>query len=216
MQTLTLALSKGRIFDEAMPLLNKIGIHLIHDIKHSRKLILATCEETLKIILVRAQDVPVYVRYGAAQLGIAGLDVLLEQGCEGIYQPISLPIAQCKLVVAAPKDKLADYATLSQQGRRLRVASKYPRLTENHFAKKGVYLDFIKLYGSIELAPLTGLSDVIVDLLETGQTFKANGLVEVELIHPISAQLIVNQTALKFNSVPINAFIQKLRKVVHE
>jgi ATP phosphoribosyltransferase len=192
---LTLALSKGRIFDETMPLLNAAGIAVTEDPETSRKLILPTNDPNVRVIIVRASDVPTYVQYGAADFGVAGKDVLLEHGGEGLYQPIDLEIAKCRMSVAVSEG--FDYVSAVRQGARLRVATKYVQTAREHFAAKGVHVDLIKLYGSMELAPLVGLSDAIVDMVSTGSTLRANHLVEVEHIMEISARLVVNQAALK-------------------
>lgn len=192
---LTLALSKGRIFEETLPLLQAAGITVTENPETSRKLILPTNDEALRVIIVRASDVPTYVQHGAADFGVAGKDVLLEHGGEGLYQPIDLNIARCRMSVAVSAG--FDYASAVKQGARLRVATKYTETARQHFAAKGVHVDLIKLYGSMELAPLVGLSDAIVDLVSTGSTLKANKLVEVEHIMDISSRLVVNQAALK-------------------
>ncbi len=192
---LTLALSKGRIFEETLPLLEAAGIRVLEDPETSRKLILATNDAQLRVIIVRASDVPTYVQYGAADFGVAGKDVLFEHGGDGLYQPIDLGIAKCRMSVAVPAG--FDYARAVRQGARLRVATKYLRAAREHFADKGVHVDLIKLYGSMELAPLVGLADAIVDMVSTGNTLRANHLAEVEHIMDISARLIVNQAALK-------------------
>jgi ATP phosphoribosyltransferase len=192
---LTLALSKGRIFDDTMPLLKAAGITVTEDPDTSRKLILSTTDAMLRVIIVRASDVPTYVQYGAADFGVAGKDVLIEHGGEGLYQPVDLQIAKCRMSVAVEQG--FDYETAVRHGARLRVATKYVEIARRHFANKGVHVDLIKLYGSMELAPLVGLSDVIVDLVSTGNTLRANRLVEVEKIMDISSRLIVNQAALK-------------------
>ena len=194
-QELILALSKGRIFEETMPLLEAAGITVLEDPETSRKLILPTNKPQVRVIIVRATDVPTYVQYGAADFGVAGKDVLQENGSTGLYQPIDLQIAKCRLSVAVRKD--FDYEKAIRQGARLRVASKYVQAAREHFAKKGIHVDIIKLYGSMELAPLVGLSDVIVDLVSTGNTLTANNLVEVEQIQEITSRLIVNQASLK-------------------
>lgn len=195
---LTLALSKGRIFDETLPLLAAAGIQVTENPESSRKLILPTSDPGLQLIIVRASDVPTYVQYGAADFGIAGKDVLFEHAdtnAGGLYQPIDLNIAKCRLCVAVREG--FDYQAAVAQGSRLRVATKYVRAAREHFARKGVYIDLIKLYGSMELAPLVGLADAIVDLVSTGNTLKANHLVAVEDIVTISSRLIVNQASLK-------------------
>lgn len=195
---LTMALSKGRIFEETLPLLQAAGIEVAEDPEKSRKLIIATSDPGLRIIIVRASDVPTYVEYGAADLGIAGKDVLIEHAAQhpgGLYQPIDLNIARCRLSVAVRNG--FDYENAVKQGARLRVATKYVAAAREHFAAKGVYVDLIKLYGSMELAPLVGLADAIVDLVSTGKTLKANDLVAVEDIMPISSRLVINRAALK-------------------
>ena len=195
---LTMALSKGLIFEETLPLLEAAGIRVSENPEQSRKLIIATSDPNLRLIIVRASDVPTYVEYGAADLGIAGKDVLIEHAAQhpgGLYQPIDLNIAKCRLAVAVRKG--FDYSAAVHQGARLRVATKYTQAAREHFAAKGVYVDLIKLYGSMELAPLVGLADAIVDLVSTGNTLKANDLVAVEDIMPISSRLVVNRAALK-------------------
>jgi ATP phosphoribosyltransferase len=192
---ITLALSKGRIFDDTLPLLKAAGIEPLENPEDSRKLIIGTQRDDVRIIMVRASDVPTYVQYGGADLGVAGKDVLLEHDGIGLYEPLDLNIAACKLCVAVPSG--TDYAALIKRGKRLKVATKYVKIARAHFAAKGVHVDLIKLYGSMELAPLVGMSDAIVDLVSSGATLKANNLVAVEDIMPISARLIVNQAALK-------------------
>lgn len=193
--TLTIALSKGRIFEETLPLLAAAGIVPAEAPEKSRKLIIGTNHENIRLVIVRATDVPTYVQYGAADFGIAGKDVLIEHGGSGLYQPLDLHIAECRMMVAVRKG--FDYAAASQPGSRLRIATKYPNITAEHFAGKGVHVDIIKLYGSMELAPLVGLSDAIVDLVSTGNTLKANGLEAVEHVVDISSRLVVNKAALK-------------------
>ena len=202
---ITIALSKGRIFDETAPLLKAAGIVARGDPETSRKLIIPTNQRDVRLIIVRATDVPTYVQYGAADLGVAGKDVLDEHGGQGLYQPLDLKIARCRMVVAVPAG--FDYRRAVRQGARLRVATKYVRLAREHFAAKGVHVDLIKLYGSMELAPLTGLADAIVDLVSTGKTLKANNLKEVEEIASLSARLIVNQTALKLKRAAIQPLL---------
>ena len=209
---LTLALSKGRIFDDTAPLLARCGIAVDPSAVDSRSLIVPTGDPALRLLIVRASDVPTYVQHGAADLGVAGKDVLLEHGGEGLYQPVDLGIGRCRMAVAAPAD--FDYARAVRRGRRLRVATKYVRTATEHFARKGVHVDLIKLYGSMELAPLVGLADAIVDLVSTGSTLRANRLVEVELIMPISARLIVNQAALKMRQDALAPLIDRLEEAV--
>lgn len=202
---ITLALSKGRIFEETLPLLQAAHIEVTEDPEKSRKLILPTNRADVRVVLVRATDVPTYVQQGGADLGVAGLDVLLEHGCQGLYLPLDLDIARCRMSVAVRAD--FDYASAVRQGSRIRVATKYVSIARDHFADKGVHVDLIKLYGSMELAPLTGLADAIVDLVSTGNTLKANKLVEVETIMDISSRLVVNQAALKLKREAIRTLI---------
>src|SRR5882672_7141361 len=192
---ITLALAKGRILEEASPLLQRAGIVPLEDPQTTRRLIIGTSIPDLRVVVVRATDVATYVQYGAAELGVAGKDVLLEHGGAGLYQPVELGIGRCRLCVAVPEG--FDYAGAVRRGARLRVATKYVQTAREFFAGKGVHVDVIKLYGSMELAPLAGLADAIVDLVASGGTLRANQLVEVEQIAPISARLIVNQAALK-------------------
>jgi ATP phosphoribosyltransferase len=198
---ITIALSKGRIYDESVPLLKAAGIVARDDPEKSRKLILRTNRNDVRLVIVRATDVPTYVQYGAADLGVAGKDVLDEHGGQGLYQPLDLKIARCRMVVAAQAG--FDYRRAVRQGARLKVATKYVQTAREHFAAKGVHVDLIKLYGSMELAPLTGLADAIVDLVSSGKTLKANHLKVVEEIASLSARLIVNQAALKLKRAAI-------------
>ena len=207
---ITLALAKGRIFEETLPLLARAGIRAAEDLEASRKLILATDRPGLRLILVRAADVPTYVQYGAADLGVAGLDLLVEHGGQGLYQPVDLGIARCRMVVAAPEE--FDYENAVRQGARLKVATKYIGTAREHFAAKGVHVDLIKLYGSMELAPLVGLADAIVDLVYTGNTLRANRLRVVEEIMPVSSRLIVNPASLKVKRSEIAPLIEGLRE----
>ena len=209
---ITLALSKGRIFDETLPLLEKAGIRPTDNPETSRKLIIGTNRADVRLIIVRASDTPTYVQYGAADLGVAGKDVLLEHGGQGLYQPVDLGIAKCRMVVAVPRG--FDYARAVRQGARLRVATKYLQTAREHFGEKGVHVDLIKLYGSMELAPLVGLADAIVDLVSTGGTLRANDLVAVEEIRPVSARLIVNQAALKLKGDLIQPILETVDRAV--
>ncbi len=202
---ITIALSKGRIFDETMPLLKAAGITALEDPEPSRKLILPTNRADVRLIIVRASDVPTYVQYGAADMGVAGKDVLNEHGGAGLYQPLDLNIAKCRMMVAVRDD--FDYETAVKQGARLRVATKYVKTAREHFAAKGVHVDLIKLYGSMELAPLVGLSDAIVDLVSSGATLKANHLRAVEEVAPISSRLVVNQASLKLKRAIIQPML---------
>ena len=202
---ITLALSKGRIFDETLPLLKAAGIEVLEDPETSRKLILATNQPDLRVVVVRATDVPTYVQYGGADIGVTGKDTLIEHGSAGLYQPLDLNISKCRISVAVRAD--FDYASAVKQGSRLKVATKYVSIARDFFATKGVHVDLIKLYGSMELAPLTGLADAIVDLVSTGSTLKANNLVEVERIMDISARLVVNQASLKLKQAAVRRLI---------
>ncbi|NBW67116.1 MAG: ATP phosphoribosyltransferase [Betaproteobacteria bacterium] len=216
--TLTLALSKGRIFDETLPLLRAAGIEVLEDPETSRKLILPTNQAQLRVVLVRASDVPTYVQYGGADLGVTGLDTLIEHGGDwagsgtGLYQPLDLKIAKCRMSVAVRAD--FDYVGKVKQGARLKVATKYTTIARDFFASKGVHVDMVKLYGSMELAPLTGLADAIVDLVSTGNTLKANHLVEVERIMDISSRLVVNQASLKMKQAQIRPIIDAFAKAL--
>jgi ATP phosphoribosyltransferase len=209
---LTFALSKGRIFDETLPLLGRAGIEVTDDPETSRKLILSTNRADLRVVLVRASDVPTYVQYGGADLGVAGSDILMEAEGDGLYRPLDLRIARARLSVAVRSD--FDYASAVKQGSRIRVATKYTATARQFFADKGVHVDLIKLYGSMELAPLTGLADAIVDIVSTGSTLKANGLIEVEKIADISSRLVVNPAALKLKRESMRPLIEALERAV--
>jgi ATP phosphoribosyltransferase len=208
---LTIALSKGRILDETLPLLALAGILPAEDPQTSRKLILPTNRPGVSLVMLRATDVPTYVQYGAADAGVAGKDVLLEHGGEGLFQPLDLGIGRCRLVVAVKRT--CDWKGTVQRGARIRVATKYVRTAREHFAAKGMHVDLIKLYGSMELAPLVGLADAIVDLVSTGNTLKANDLVVVEDIMPISARLVVNPGALKMKRDVVQPLLDLLARV---
>jgi ATP phosphoribosyltransferase len=210
--SITLALSKGRIFDETLPLLKAAGIEVLEDPEKSRKLILSTNQPGVRVVLVRATDVPTYVQYGGADLGVTGKDTLIEHGGQGLYQPLDLQIAKCRVSVAVRAD--FDYASAVRQGSRLKVATKYVSIARDFFAAKGVHVDLIKLYGSMELAPLTGLADAIVDLVSTGGTLKANHLIEVEHIMDISSRLVVNQAALKLKQESIRPIIEAFASAI--
>jgi ATP phosphoribosyltransferase len=212
LSTLTLALSKGRVFDEALSLLAAVGIKPAENPETSRRLIIGSTRPQVRFIIVRAADVPTYVQHGAADLGIAGKDVLLEHGGDGLYQPVDLRIGRCRLVVATRRG--FDYAGVVQRGARLRVATKYVATAREHFAAKGMHVDLIKLYGSMELAPLVGLAEVIVDLVSSGNTLNANDLVAVEDIMPISARLIVNPAALKLKRDAIQPLLEAIAGAV--
>jgi len=210
--SITLALSKGRIFDETLPLLRAAGIEVLEDPEKSRKLILPTNQDSLRVVLVRASDVPTYVEYGGADMGVAGLDTLIEHGSSGLYQPLDLQIARCRMSVAVPEG--FDYLAAVKQGARLRVATKYLAIARDFFASKGVHVDLVKLYGSMELAPLTGMADAIVDLVSTGSTLKANHLIEVERIMDISSRLVVNHAAMKLKTAAIRHLIDSLDRAI--
>jgi ATP phosphoribosyltransferase len=205
MSQITIALSKGRIFEETVPLLQAAGIVPAEDPESSRKLIIGTNRADVRLIIVRASDVPTYVENGGADLGIAGKDVLYEHGGVGLYQPLDLQIARCKMMVAVREGY--DYAAVARPGARLKVATKYTKIAREHFAAKGMHVDLIKLYGSMELAPLVGLADAIVDLVSTGGTLRANHLVAVEEIMPISSRLVINQASLKLKRAQIQPII---------
>lgn len=209
---ITIALSKGRIFEETLPLLEAAGVIPLEAPESSRKLILSTNRPDVRLIIVRASDVPTYVQYGAADMGVAGKDVLNEHGGSGLYQPLDLNIARCRMMVAVRDD--FDYAAAVRQGARLRVATKYLQTAREHFAGKGVHVDLIKLYGSMELAPLVGLSDAIVDVVSSGNTLKANHLKAVEEIAQISSRLVVNQASLKLKRATIQPMLDAFAQAV--
>lgn len=206
--SIKIALSKGRIFKETLPLLAQAGIVPLEDPEHSRKLILNTNQHAIQLVIIRATDVPTYVDYGAADIGVAGKDVLLEYGSEGLYEPLDLGIARCQLMVAGPQGGKA----VSQ--RRQYIATKYVKTTQRYYAAKGEQVEIIKLYGSMELAPLVGLADYIVDVVDTGNTLRANGLVPLEHIADISSRLIVNKAAMKIKYRFINRLIQQLQVAI--
>jgi len=204
-RTIRIALSKGRIYDETAPLLARVGIRAQEDPETSRRLVIGTDRRGVELIIVRASDTPTYVQHGGADLGIAGRDVLVEHGGEGLYQPVDLGIAACRMMVAARGN--FDYRLAVRQGARLRIATKYVRAAREHFAAKGVHVDIIRLYGSMELAPIVGLADAIVDLVSSGQTLRANNLVALEEVMPVSARLVVNQAALKMKRARLQPLI---------
>jgi ATP phosphoribosyltransferase len=214
MAPLTVALPKGRILEETLPVLARAGLEPAEDPQTSRRLVIGSTRPDVRFVVVRPTDVPTYVEYGAADLGVAGKDVLLEHGGEGLYQPIDLKVGRCTMVVAAPRG--FDYAGAVKRGARLKVASKYVTVAREHFAGKGIHVDLIRLYGSMELAPLVGLADAIVDLVSTGNTLKANDLVAVEEIQPISARLIVNPAALKLKRTALQPLLDALAAAVEE
>ena len=209
---ITIALSKGRIFEDTLPLLAAAGLTPSEDPDKSRKLIIGTNRADVRLVIVRASDVPTYVQYGAADLGVAGRDVLLESNTQGIYQPLDLNIGKCRMMVAVQNG--FDYAAAVKRGARLNVATKYVETAREHFSKKGMHVNLIKLYGSMELAPLTGLAEAIVDLVSTGSTLKANNLIAVEEIMPISSRLIVNRAALKLKHDALQPLIDAFAEAV--
>ena len=213
-EVITIALSKGRIFDECRALMEKIGITVTQKDLDSRKLVLPTNKANIRLLIIRATDVPTYVQYGAAELGVVGKDTLMEFAGDGIYEPLDLGIAKCKLMVAGVENK-TDQNKLNQN-RRMRVATKYLQSTKRYFASKGQQVELIKLYGSMELAPLLGLADCIVDLVATGDTLKANGLVATEHIADISSRLIVNKAAMKIKSATLKPLIEEIRLAVEK
>ena len=208
----TIALSKGRIFEDTLPLLAAAGIVPLDDPEKSRKLIIETNRGDVRLVIVRASDVPTYVQYGAADLGVAGKDVLLEHTGGGLYQPLDLNIGKCNMMVAVREG--FDYAAAVKRGARLNVATKFVQTAREHFATKGMHVNLIKLYGSMELAPLTGLADAIVDLVSTGSTLRANHLVAVEQIMPISSRLIINRAALKLKRDAIQPLLEAFERAV--
>ena len=205
--TLTIALSKGRIFKDTLPLLAHAGIVPKDDPETSRKLILDTNIDTVKLVIIRASDVPTYVEYGAADLGVAGKDVLMEHGGEGLYEPLDLKIARCKLMVAGP-------VGVPETAGRMKIATKYVNSTRRYYAEQGKQVEIIKLYGSMELAPLVGLADRIVDVVDTGNTLRANGLAPLEHIADISSRLVVNKAAMKMKHKTIKQFIAQIAEAV--
>ena len=209
---ITIALSKGRIFEETTPLLAAAGITALEDPEASRKLILPTNRPDVRLIIVRATDVPTYVQYGAADLGIAGKDVLNEHGGAGLYQPLDLKIARCRMMVAVRED--FDYFGSVRRGARLKVVTKYVKAAREHFAGKGMHVDLIKLYGSMELGPLVGLADAIVDLVSTGTTLRANQLKAVEEVAEISSRLVVNQASLKLKRETLQPIMDAFARAV--
>lgn len=209
---ITIALSKGRIFEESIPLLAAAGITALEDPESSRKLILPTNREDVRLIIVRASDVPTYVQYGAADLGIAGKDVLYEHGGAGLYEPLDLKIARCRMMVAVRED--FDYFGSIRRGARLKVVTKYVKMAREHFGDKGMHVDLIKLYGSMELGPLVGLADAIVDLVSSGNTLRANNLKAVEEVAEISSRLVVNQASFKLKRSTLQPIIQAFAAAV--
>jgi len=205
--TLTIALSKGRIFKETMPLLEAAGIQALDDPETSRKLILDTNHENIKLVIIRATDVPVYVQYGAADLGVTGKDVLMEHGGEGLYEMLDLNIARCKLMTAG-------YADQPLPEGQLKVATKFVNCTRDYFAKQGRQIEIIKLYGSMELAPIVGLADIIVDVVDTGNTLKANGLVPLEHMADISSRIVVNSASMKTKHEKLHTLLEQLKQAV--
>jgi len=204
---LTIALAKGRILDETLPLLARAGIEPLDDLQRSRKLVFATSEASINLVLIRSADVPTYVQYGAADLGIAGKDVLAEHGGEGLYERVDLKIAPCRMMTAGFADRPLPRT-------RLKVATKYPGITREFFLQQGRQVELIKLYGSMELAPVVGLADIIVALVDTGNTLKANGLTPLDTIMHITSRLIVNRAALKMKNKAVKALIERIEAAV--
>jgi len=204
---LTIALSKGRIFKETLPLLAQANIKPLSDPETSRKLILKTNRDDVELVIIRASDVPTYVEHGAADVGVAGKDVLLEQGGKGLYEPLDLQIARCRLMVAGP-------VNAARPRGRLRIATKYVNTTQYYYAERGEQVEIIKLYGSMELAPLVGLADYIVDVVDTGNTLRANGLAPLEHIADISSRLIVNKASMKMKHAQVKTLIRQLQAAV--
>jgi ATP phosphoribosyltransferase len=205
--SITIALSKGRILEETLPLLAEAGIELIDDVKKSRKLVFATTDPNVRVLVIRATDVPTYVQYGGADLGVTGKDVLMEHGGEGLYEPLDLNIARCRLMTAGPKDQAPSTG-------RIKVATKFVNLARRYYSAQGRQADIIKLYGAMELAPILGLADEIVDIVDTGNTLKANGLEARELIENISSRLVVNRASMKMKHERINPIIEKMSVAV--
>ncbi|MGO1461304.1 MAG: ATP phosphoribosyltransferase [Oleiphilaceae bacterium] len=204
---ITIALSKGRILEETLPLLAAAGIELVDDIKKSRKLVFPTTHPNVRILVIRATDVPTYVQYGGADLGVTGKDVLMEHGGEGLYEPLDLNIARCRLMTAGPEGETPPVG-------RIRVATKFVNLARQYYAAQGRQADIIKLYGAMELAPILGLADEIVDIVDTGNTLTANGLEARELIDHISTRLVVNRASMKMKHERISAIIEKMAAAV--
>ncbi len=206
---LTIALTKGRILTETLPLLARAGIESLEDISSSRKLVFETNQPQLQLVVLRGTDVPTYVRYGAADMGVVGKDILMEQGAEGLYEPLDLGIARCRLMTAAR-------VGWQSEGARIRVATKFINITRSYFAQQGVQADFIKLYGALELAPIMNLADMIVDIVDTGNTLRANGMEPLEEIAAISSRLVVNKAAMRSRHAAITKIIEDLTAVVQE
>ncbi len=208
-EAITIALTKGRILKETLPLLAQAGIEPLEDISKSRKLIFETTAEGVQLVIIRGTDVPTYVRHGAAQVGVVGKDILLEHGAEGVYEPLDLGIAHCRLMTAAPVGWQAT-------GSRIRVATKFVNIAREYFARQGVHAELIKLYGAMELAPMMDLADLIVDIVDTGNTLRANGMEPLDEIASISSRLIVNKAAMRSHYQPIQSLIDSLAAAVEE
>mgnify|MGYP003114419809 FL=1 len=202
-QPLTMALTKGRILQETLPLLARAGIEPLEDIHSSRKLIFATTREDIQLVVIRGTDVPTYVRHGAADIGVVGKDILLEHGAEGLYEPLDLGIARCRLMTAGP-------VGWSASGARVRVATKFVNIARRHFAAQGVHADVIKLYGAMELAPMMNLADLIVDIVDTGNTLRANSMEPLDEIAHISSRLIVNKASMRARYRVVQDLIERL------
>ena len=208
-EKLTIALTKGRILKETLPLLASVGIVPVDDISSSRKLVFETNRNDLQLVILRGTDVPTYVRYGAADMGVVGKDILMEHGSEGLYEPLDLGIARCRLMTAGP-------VGWQHIGARIRVATKFVNITREYFSRQGVHADLIKLYGAMELAPMMNLADLIVDIVDTGNTLRANGMEPLEEIAAISSRLVVNKAAMRSRYTAISQIIEELTAVVKE
>jgi len=208
-QTLRIALSKGRILTETLPLFAQAGVVPEEDVTASRKLIFKTGNPHIELIIIRATDVPNYVQYGGADIGVTGKDVLMEHGAEGLYEPLDLKIANCRLMTAGLKG--AEIAPITK---RIRVATKFVNLAKQYYASKGRQVDIIKLYGAMELAPILGLAEEIVDIVDTGNTLKANGLEAREVIHTISTRLVVSRASMKMKYALIQPIVDQLKNAV--
>jgi ATP phosphoribosyltransferase len=206
-EKLTMALTKGRILKETLPLLARAGIEPLEDVHSSRKLIFQTNRPELQLVIIRGTDVPTYVRHGAADLGVVGKDILLEQGADGLYEPLDLGIARCRLMTAGP-------ANWTGSGARIRVATKFTNIARRHFAERGVHADLIKLYGAMELAPLMDLADLIVDIVDTGNTLRANGMEPLDEIATISSRLVVNKASMRSRHTAIMSVLNAISEVV--
>jgi ATP phosphoribosyltransferase len=208
-EKLTIALTKGRILKETLPLLARAGIEPLEDLDRSRKLVFDTSHSDIRLVIIRGTDVPTYVRHGAADMGVVGKDILLEHGAEGLYEPLDLGIARCRLMTAGP-------VGWRHSGARIRVATKFVNITRRHFARQGVHADVIKLYGAMELAPIMDLADLIVDIVDTGNTLRANGMEPLQEIASISSRLVINKAAMRSRYAIIQGVIDQLAVIVEQ